>query len=104
MSKFSVIVEEFTSLRSNTLFGFVTITVPELHLKIRDLTVHQQGDSRWVGLPGKPQIDKGGNTKRDDRGKIIYLPVLQFTDKAAREAFSARVIAALLEFAPSAFE
>lgn len=90
--------------RSNTLFGFVTIRIPALHLRIVDLTVHQKNESRWVGMPGKPQVDREGNVRRDDRGKVLYTSVLEFTDKATRDAFSARVIESLLEFAPAAFD
>jgi hypothetical protein len=104
MSKVLVIVEGFTPLRSNTLYGFCTVVIPELHLTISDLTVHQKNGARWVGMPGKPQIDRAGNVRRDDRGKVAYSPVMQFTDRETRDAFSARVIAALLEFAPAAFE
>jgi hypothetical protein len=103
-SKFTVRVDAFKPLRSNTLYGFATINIPELHLKIIDLTVHEKNAARWVGLPGNAQIDREGNVRRDDRGKIAYTPVIEFTDKQTRDAFSARVIASLLEFAPAAFE
>jgi hypothetical protein len=102
--KLRVEVEGFKPLRSNTLFGFVTIHIPALHLRIVDLTVHQKNETRWVSMPGKPQLDREGNVRRDDRGKILYSSVIEFTDKATRDAFSARVIASLLEFAPAAFE
>jgi hypothetical protein len=101
--KLTVRIEEWTPRRSNTLFGFVTVVIPEMRLRIVDLTVHESGDRRWVGLPGKPQIDKDGGTRHDDRGKVLYATVLQFTDRATRDAFSDRVIAALLEGWPNAF-
>src|SRR5262245_9895512 len=104
MSKLTVLVESFKPLRSNTLFGFLTIVVPELHLKISDVTEHQRNEARWVGLPAKPQITRDGTVRRDERGKIAYSPVIEFTDRATRDAFSARVVAALLDFAPAAFE
>jgi hypothetical protein len=104
MSKLTVVVEGFRPLRSNTLFGFVTITIPEMHLRIADLTVHEPHGKRWVGLPGKPQIDRDGTVRENERGKPLYVPILQFTDKATLDAFGARVVAALLEFAPAAFE
>lgn len=103
MAKMSVVVEAFTPRRSNTLVGFCAVVVPELHLKILDLSVHEKNESRWVGLPAKPQINRDGTVRRDDRGKTAYTPILEFTDKATRDAFSARVIASLLEFAPAAF-
>jgi hypothetical protein len=103
-SKLSVEVEAFTPRRSNTLVGFCTVVVPELHLRILDLTVHEKNTSRWVALPSKPWIDRDGVVKRGENGKIIYAPVIEFTDRPTREAFSARVIQSLLEFNPGAFD
>jgi hypothetical protein len=103
-SKFTVRVDGFKPTRSHTLFGFCTVTIPELHLRIIDLTVHEKNQSLWVGLPAKPQITREGAVRRDEHGKVAYTPVLEFTDRATRDAFSARVIASLLEFAPAAFD
>jgi hypothetical protein len=103
-TKFSIIVEAFKPLRSNTLFGFVTITIPELHLRICDCAAHEKNGKRWIGLPAKPQITRDGTVRRDDRGKVAYTPMMEFIDKQTRDAFGARVVAALLEFAPSAFD
>ena len=103
-SKLTVQVSGFTPRRSNTLVGFCTVIIPEMHLKIVDVSVHEKNTSRWVALPGKAQIDRNGNVRRDDRGKALYTPTIEFTDRATREAFSARVIASLLEVVPAAFD
>jgi hypothetical protein len=102
--KLSVQVEAFTPRRSNTLIGFCSVIVPELHLRISDLSVHEKNRSRWVVLPSKPWVDRDGTAKRGENGKTIYVPVIEFTDRPTREAFSDRVVAALLEFAPGAFD
>jgi hypothetical protein len=102
--KFSVVVETFKPMRSNTLRGFVTIVVPELHLRIHDIGIHTKGESRWIGLPGKPQIGRDGVVRKGENGKPLYTPIIEFTDRGTHDAFSHRVIAALLEFAPAAFE
>jgi hypothetical protein len=102
--KLTVLIEAFRPMRSNTLHGFCTVNIPEMRLRIFDLSVHQKNESRWVGLPAKPQITREGAVRRDERGKTAYSPILEFTDKATRDAFSARAIAALLEFAPAAFD
>jgi hypothetical protein len=101
--KLAVKVTEFTRRRSNTLFGFVTVVVPEMRLRIIDLPVHESGGRRWAGLPARAQLDKDGTARRDDRGKVLYAAVLQFLDRDTRDAFSDRVIAALLEAYPDAF-
>ena len=104
MSKFTVKVENFKPLRSNTLFGFATIVLPELHLRILDATVHESHGKRWIGLPAKPQIDRDGAARRDARGKVAYTAVLQFTDREVGDAFSARALEALLARYPRAFD
>ena len=80
-----------------------TILIPALHLRIFDATVHEKNGSRWIGLPAKPQVTKEGVVRKDDRGKTAYSPVLEFTDRATRDAFSQRVIERLLERHPDAF-
>ena len=103
--KLSIVIDSFKPQRSNTLFGFATITIPELHLRIFDCTVHQKNGARWIGLPAKPQITREGVVRKDDRtGKTAYSPVLEFADRGTREAFSQRVITALLGAYPHAFD
>ena len=85
-TKLSVHVESFKPLTSNTLRGFVTVIIPEMRLKIIDLSVHEKNEARWVGLPAKPQITRDGTVRKDDRGKVAYSSVLEFTDKATRDA------------------
>ena len=104
MSKLTVQVESFKPLRSNTLHGFCDIAIAEMHLRIFDLSVHRKNGKCWVGLPAKPLITRDGVVRRDDRGKVAYVPILEFVDSATRSAFSDRVIASLLEFAPAAFD
>jgi hypothetical protein len=50
-----------------------------------------------------PQVGRDGVLRRDEKGKAAYTPVIEFTDKATRDAFAARVIAVLLEICPDAF-
>jgi hypothetical protein len=104
MSKLTVRVESFKPWRSGSLYGFIDIVVPEMHLRIREGTVHESHGERWVGRPAKPQITSDGAVRRDDRGKTAYFPVVEFTDKATRDAFSESAIAALLESFPCAFD
>ena len=74
-----------------------------MHLRICDITAHEKNGKRWVGLPAKPRVERSGSIRKNERGKTVYVSMLEFTDRETRDAFSARVIASLLEFAPSAF-
>ena len=102
--KLTVRIEAFTQRRSGALFGFCTVIVPETRMRIIDVAVFQSHERRWCVLPGKAQLDKDGQARRDDRGKIQYAPVLQFLDRDTSDAFGERVIKALLETHPHAFD
>ena len=103
--KLTIQVEAFKPLKSNTLHGFVDVRIVELHLLIHDLSIHQKNGKRWASLPSKPMVSRDGVVRRDERtGKVAYTPILEFGDAETRSAFSNRVIASLLEFAPAAFD
>ena len=102
--KLSVRVEHFKPLRSHSLVGFADLLIPEMRLRIKEASIHQAHGRRWVGLPAKPQIDREGRVRHDDRGKTAYANILQFTDKATSDAFSERAIEALLEAYPRALD
>lgn len=94
----------FRARRSNTLHGFVDVLLEQTHLQIKECTVHQKGDSRWIGLPARPQLTSDGTAKRDGNGKVQYTSILQFEDREAADQFSAAAIAALLDKFPDAFD
>jgi hypothetical protein len=101
--KLTVRCREFKSVPRNTLAGFAVILIEELRLNIKDVAVHVRGNRRWAQLPAKPVISREGLALRDaTTGKITYVPLLQFTDRATSDAFSDRVIAAVLEHSPGA--
>ena len=103
--KHTVEVENFRPHRSGTLYGFVTVFIPQLHLRIHELTVHEKNGQRWVGLPARPQLTKDGSVRRDDQtGKTLYANILEITDRATRDAFSERTIASLVAAFPEAFD
>ena len=95
--KLSVRVEDFTPRRSNTLLGLADLVTPEIRLRIKEASVHQSHGRRWIGFQAKPQIDREGRVRHDERGKIAYVAIIQFTDGATSDAFSELAIEALVE-------
>jgi hypothetical protein len=102
-SKLTVSCHAFRPLHRNTLRGFAEIRIDELRLTVRDIAVHERGDSRWAQLPAKPQV-RDGELVHDSDGKIQYFHLMNFDNRAVSDAFSAAVVRAVLEFAPAAFE
>lgn len=90
---------EWKPMVRNTLRGFVTIKLGR-SLIVHDAPVHctarADGTMRyWCGLPSKPQVDRTGQALRDDKGKVRYTPILEWSDRAASDRFSDGVIAAI---------
>jgi hypothetical protein len=103
-TKLSIKVDSFTPLKRNTLCGFLTATVAKVGIRLNDMPVHESNGRRWCSLPAKPQLNKDGVALRDGRGKLQYAPTVQFVCREIGDAFSNRVIAALLETHPHAFD
>lgn len=81
-------------LERGTLRGFFDLRLPS-GLTIRECTYHEKGDSRWVGLPGRPQIDAGGRQRIDPAtGKKAYVAVVELA-RERREAFQLQALTAI---------
>jgi hypothetical protein len=52
------IVREFRPHQKNTLVGFLVLELPS-GLVIRDVMLHEKGDSRWVSMPAKEYTKNG---------------------------------------------
>jgi hypothetical protein len=102
VSKLSITCLDWRPLRRNTLVGFARVEITELRLVIHDVGIHAKGDSRWAALPSRPWVRDGRVVTGED-GKAQYSPILEFTDRATREAFSRRVIEAIFACFPQAF-
>jgi hypothetical protein len=88
---------DWRPMERNTLKGFVTLRLEPSGLVLHDCTLHRTPDGReWIGLPGKPQIDREGEQRRDPAtGKPLYTAVIEIPDKAARERFQTAALAAV---------
>jgi hypothetical protein len=78
---------------SGTLQGFFRLQLPS-GLIINNLTLHQKGDKRWVGLPGVPQIEAGRHRVDPATGKPAYTPTLEISDRQRRDKFTEQALAA----------
>jgi hypothetical protein len=103
MNKLTVTCTAWRPLRRNTLTGFATVEIPEMRLIIHDIAIHQKGEARWAQLPSKPWV-RDGALVLDEMGKPTYSPMLEFTDRPTREAFSRRAVEAVLRFDPHALK
>ena len=93
-SQMPVALLEWKAVRKNTLRGFAKVRLGR-SMSIKDIATHVKNGRRWVQLPAKPIINQDGTAKKDDAGKILYVPVIEWTDREAADRFSQAVIEAI---------
>lgn len=79
-------IENFKRFEKNTLKGFFTVILPSC-LIIHNLTLHQKGDARWIGLPGRKYTGADGIEG--------YAPIVELATRAAADRFRDAVLAAI---------
>ena len=87
----------------NSLRGFAKIRLGK-SLIINDVAVHCSHGKRWAALPSKPLVTQDGAVKKDQNGKMTYVPLMEWTDRDASDRFSEGVIAAVERENPGATE
>jgi hypothetical protein len=90
---------DWRPLQRGSLLGFVTLHLPS-GLVIRECTLHSSNGKRWVGLPGKPQIDANGETRRGEGGKVLYTPVVEVAHDQ-RDRFQTQALQAINDLIPA---
>jgi hypothetical protein len=82
-------------VQRNSLRGFASVRLGRA-LKISDVAIHCSHGTRYVQLPSKPMIDTASGTiLRNDKGKVRYVPLLEWLDKADAVKFAQAVIEAV---------
>ncbi len=84
----------WTPRPKNTMRGFAVVRLSS-GLTIHDIAIHTGHGRSWVSLPSRPMLGADGAAKRDDAGKIKYVPILEWPDRATADRFSAAVIDAI---------
>jgi hypothetical protein len=88
---------DWRPLERGTLRGFLTLHL-DSGIVLRDCGLHKKGDSEWVSLPAKPQVDRDGQPRRDPQtGRLQYSTVVEIPDRTRREQFRAAALAAAHE-------
>jgi hypothetical protein len=85
---------DFVSVERNTLKGFFVLHLPS-GIVLHGCTLHRKGDKCWVGLPGRPQVTSDNQLRRDEGGKILYVPVVEVAGRERRERFQRQALDAV---------
>jgi len=87
---------DWRPLERNTLRGFFTLELPS-GMILNECTYHRAASgAEWIGLPGRPQLDREGKQRRDPAtGKALYAPVVELKGKEPRERFQTAALEAV---------
>jgi hypothetical protein len=86
----------------NSLRGFCDVELPN-GLQIYEIPVLSSHGKYRAALPSRPQIVDGRH-KTDPNGRPAYTPILQWRSRDLSDAFSAKVVALVMERHPEAFD
>jgi hypothetical protein len=87
--------QNFRAHQRNTLRGFLDVFVPVIGITIRGVSLHQRDGRWWASAPGRARVGRDGVQMCDSGGQPQFVPVFEFTDRAAQDRFSEAVLAAL---------
>ena len=90
----SLKILDWREMRRNSLLGFAKVEFPS-GMIVSDVTLLQGEKGPWASPPSKPMIGRDGAVMKDDAGKVRYVPIIEFVDKATRNRWSDSVIEAL---------
>jgi hypothetical protein len=86
---------DWRPITSGSLRGFFDLQLAS-GIRIHDCMLHERDGSRWVGLPGKAQIDADGRQRIDPAtGKRAYTPVVTIPSSEIREKFRSAALEAV---------
>ena len=80
-------IKRYKAFEKGTLRAFFTIYIPEWHLEIRDLALHEKNGKRWANLPAK---------QYQDQDETKYMPLVKIDDDV-RDRFQEAVLKAVQE-------
>jgi hypothetical protein len=88
---------------SGSLVGFFTADLPS-GLTLHELMLHHRDGAWWISFPSKPMLGSDGTALRDERGKVRYSkPLIEFTNRKARDRFTTAVLDAMRQTQPGLF-
>ena len=65
-------------------------------MRVHGFTLHQKGESAWIGLPAAPQLDdEGRHRKHPITGKGLWAPIVEIPDPVVRARFQREALVAV---------
>jgi hypothetical protein len=90
------------TIHKGKVFAATRIELPS-GLQIGDVLVFVGKNGPFAALPAKPKLDREGRQQLGPNGRPLYVPILEWRDKALASRFSDSLIALVLKAHPEVF-
>jgi len=96
----------FTEYRnpSGTMLGFFSAELPSGQIIHSLKLMIGPAGKRWVGMPDVKRRDRTDQAMLNANGKAIWDPIIEFTNRDARDRFNAMILEALRIAHPELFD
>jgi hypothetical protein len=92
---------KFLVIEKGALRGFCDLAL-DSGIILHDCQLLESNGKRWIGLPGKAQLDTDKNVKKDaTTGKVAYTPTVSIPDRPRRDLFNESALVAIDAFRSS---
>ena len=90
-----IIIADWKPHSKNTLRGFLSVKLPS-GITIHNITVHEKGEARWIGLPAR--------SYQTDSGETAWSPIIEIADRSTANRFRDEVLDAFDRYLAEAIE
>jgi hypothetical protein len=80
--------------RRGALLGYCRAQYPS-GVIICEISVVKTVHGLWAATPSKPRISSDGTVRRDDRGKVLHVKLIDFASSELKHKWSAEIISAM---------
>ena len=87
----TVVIEDLKPIIKNTLRAFCRSRFPS-GMIMADIAIHVSDGHAWASPPAIRMIDRSGAPMLDSNGKQRWQPIITFSSKAVRDAWSKAVL------------
>jgi hypothetical protein len=97
-----ITILEWRPHTKGALLGFAKVELLS-GMVLLDVTILTGERGPWASPQSKPMINREGVAMKDDKGKLRYSPIIEFTSREIRDRWSDAIISAMREAHPGVF-
>jgi hypothetical protein len=87
-------ITNWRPVRRGALLGYCRAEYPS-GVIVCEISILKTVHGLWAATPSKPRVSSDGSVKRDERGKVRHVTLIDFMSLELKHKWSAEIIAAM---------